>query len=109
MTPKTSLLYGFIGDSVIHERTIMLAVTLGEQSQTTTVMIDFLVIKCPSAFNWVLGRPLLKALKVLTSFYCLTIKPPTSAGIGQVRGLQCNSRECYEKSLELAKMEPELS
>ena len=36
------------------------------------------------------------------------MKFPTATGIGQVRGRQCDSRECYSKSLELAKMEPEL-
>ena len=49
-----------------------------------TVMIDFLVVKCLPIFNRVLGRPLLKALKAMTSTYCLTIKVPTAAGIGHV-------------------------
>ena len=48
-----------------------------------TMMIDFLVVKCPSAFNGVLGRPLLKSLKAMTSIHCLTMKFPTAAGIGQ--------------------------
>ena len=73
-----------------------------------TMMIDFLVVKCLSTFNGVLGRPLLKALKAVTSIHCLTIKFPTTVGIGQVRGQQCDSRECYSRSLELAKMAPEL-
>ena len=84
LTPMTSLLYGFTGDSVIPKGTIKLAVTLGEPFQMTTVMIDFFAVKYPSAFNGVLGRPLLKALKIVTSIYCLTIKFPTVAGIGQV-------------------------
>ena len=36
------------------------------------------------------------------------MKFPTAAGIGQVRGRQHDSRECYSKSLELAKIELEL-
>ena len=73
-----------------------------------TVMIEFLMVKCPSAFNGVLGKPLLKALKEVTSIHCQTIKFPTAAGIGQVRERQRESRECYSKSLELAKMALEL-
>ena len=104
----TSPFYKFTGDSVIPEGTIKLAVTLREPPQMATVMIDFLVVKCPSVFNRVLGRPLLKVLKVVTSIHCLIMKLPTVVGVSQVRGRQRNSRECYNKSLELAEMEPEL-
>ena len=71
-------------------------------------MINFLVTKSPSAFNEILGRPLLKALKAVTSIYCLTIKFPIVAGIGRVQGRQHDSRECYDKSLEMVEMELEL-
>ena len=104
----TSPLYGFIGDSVIPEGTIKLAITLGEPPRTTIMVIDFLVVKCPSAFNGVLGRHLLKALKVVASIHYLTMKFPTPMGIGQVRGRQCDCRDCYNKSLELAKKGPRL-
>ena len=52
-----------------------------------TVVVEFLAIECPSAFNWVIGRPLLKALKVITSIRCLTIKFPTAARIGKYKGI----------------------
>ena len=84
-TLMTSLLK-VTGDSVIPEGTIKLAVTLGEPPWMATVMIDFLIIKCPSAFNGVLGRALLKALKAVTSIHCLIMKFPTIVGIGHVRG-----------------------
>ena len=74
-----------------------------------TVVINFLAVKCLSAFNGVLGRSLLKALKALTSIHCLTMEFPTTAGISQIQGRQCDSRECYSKLLELAKMGPELA
>ena len=108
LTPRTSPLYGFTGDSVIPEGIIKLAITLGEPPQAVTVMINFLAMKYPSTLNGVLGRPLLNALKVVTSIHCLKIKFPTAAGIGQIQGRQCDSRECYNKSLELAEMGPEL-
>ena len=52
------------------------------------VVIDFLIMKCLSTFNGVLGQPLLKALKVVMSIH-----------------YQRDSRECYSKSLELAEIE----
>ena len=105
----TSHLYSFTGDSVIPEGIIKLAITLVEPPWATTVVIDFLTVKCPLAFNEVLGRPLQKALKVMASFHYLTMKFPTVAGISQVWGRQRNSRECDSKSLKLAKMGPGLS
>ena len=104
----TSPLYEFTEDSVIPKGTIKLAITPGEPPRTTIVMIDFLTIKCPSAFNGVMARPLLKALKVVTSIHYLTMKFPVAAGVCQVLGRQRDSRECYNKSLELDDMEPKL-
>ena len=108
LAPTTSPLYGFTRDSVIPEGTIKLAVTLGEPPRAVIVVIDSLTLKFPSAFNGILGRPLLKALKIVMSIHYLTMMFPIAAGIGQVWGRQCDSRECYSKSLDLTEMGPEL-
>ena len=65
-------------------------------------MTEFLVVKFPSAFNRMLGRPLLQGAKAVTSIHCLIMNFPTTSRIGQVLGRQWDSRECYNKSLELA-------
>ena len=80
----TSPLYWFTGESVIPKRTIKLATTLREAPQMMTIVIDFLVVNYPSAYNGVLGRPLLRTLKAITSVQGLTMKFLTMAGIGQV-------------------------
>ena len=84
--PMTLSLYGFTGESVIPEGTIKLAITQVEAPRTTTTVIDFLVVNCPSAFNGVLVRLLLRTLKAVTYIHCLTIKFPTTTETGQVRG-----------------------
>ena len=71
-------------------------------------MTEFLIVDYPLAFNRVIGRPLLKVLKVINLIYHLTIKFPTIEGIGQVRGSQYDSRECYNKSLRLAEKKKKL-
>ena len=48
-----------------------------------TTVIDFLVVNHPSTFNRVLGRPLLRGLKAVTSIHCLTMKFLTT--VGQVK------------------------
>ena len=85
LSPTISSLYRFTGDYVIPIGTIKLAVTLGEHPQVSTARTEFFTIDCPSAFNGVIGRPLLRALKVVTSIHCLTMKFPAATGIGQVR------------------------
>ena len=78
----TSPLYEFTGDHVIPKGTIKLVFTEGEHPKTSTVVTKF--FDYPLAFNGVIGRPLLKALKAVTSIYYLTMKFPTKMGTGQV-------------------------
>ena len=52
------------------------------------IVIDFLMVNYSSAYNGALGRPLLRALKAIMSIHGLTMKFPTMAGMGQVRGRQ---------------------
>ena len=88
LRPSPSLIYGFTGDSVIPVGVITLPLTVGDYPRESCVMVDFLVIDQPSAFNAVLGRLFLKALKAITSIYHLLMKFPTPNGVGQVRGNQ---------------------
>ena len=74
LSPMTSPFYKFTWDHVIPRGTIKLAMTVGEHPRVSTAMTKFLVVDCPSTFNGVIGRPLLKALKVVTSIYHLTMK-----------------------------------
>ena len=76
----TTPLYGFTMDHLILEGTIKLVVTLGEH----TVVTEFLTVNYPSVFNEVIGRPLLRALKVAMSVHCLLMKFLTTMGTSQV-------------------------
>ena len=73
---------------MVPEGTIKLAVTLGEYLWVATIVTEFLTVNCPSAFNEVLGRPLLHAVKAVTLIHCLTMNFPTVAIIDQVQGRQ---------------------
>ena len=72
------------------------------------VVTKFLVVDCPLVVNGIIGKPFLKALKAVSLIYHLTVKFPTAKGMGQVRGSQYDSRECYNKSLKLAEKERKL-
>ena len=81
---------------------ISLPMTVGEHPRVSTMIVDFLIIDCPSAYNVVIDRPTLKALKVITSIYHLTMKFAIAEEIGYVRGSQYDSRECYNQSVRMA-------
>ena len=82
LSPTTILPYGFIRNPVILESMIKLVVAIGEHPQVSTVVIEFLIVDYPSAFNGMIGRLVLKVLKVVTSIYHLTRKFPTAEGSG---------------------------
>ena len=60
----------------------------------------FLIVDGPSAYNMLLGRPSLNAIKAIPSAYHMMIKFPTVSGVGMVRGDQRVARECYSASMK---------
>ena len=81
---------------------ISFPMTLGDYPLQSCVMADFLVINQPSAFNAVLGKLSLRALKATTSIYHLLMKFPTPNGMGQVHRNQHETRECYNQAIRNA-------
>ena len=55
LTPTPTPLYGFTRDSLIPMGSINLALTVGTYPRISSIMTNFLVVDCPSAFNAVLG------------------------------------------------------
>ena len=53
-----------------------------------------------SAYNILLGRPSLNAIRAIPSAYHMIIKFPTADGVGMVRGDQRIARECYSTSMK---------
>ena len=79
---------------------IQLVLTLGDLPCQATTTARFLVVDTPSAYNMLLGRPSLNAIKAIPSSYHMMIKFPTTSGVGMVRGDQCVARECYSTSMK---------
>ena len=63
-------------------------------------MVRFLIVEAPSAYNILLGRPSLNAIRAFPSAYLMVIKIPTAKGVGMVRGNQRIARECYSASMK---------
>ena len=95
LEPVNTHLRGFSGEKVLPLGSIQLVITLGEPPCQATITTRFLVVDAPSAYNMLLGRPSLNAIKAIPSAYHMIIKFPTIHGVGMVRGDQRVARECY--------------
>lgn len=89
-----------MGDRLLPLGTICLLVIARTGEHQDTLVVDFLVIDCPSAYNTILGRSTLNRLKVVTSTYYLLMRFPIKGVVGKVRDDQVAARECYMASLK---------
>ena len=53
-----------------------------------------------SAYNILLGRPFLNAVRAIPSVYHMVIEFSTTNGVGMVRGNQRIAKECYSTSMK---------
>ena len=100
LDPVSTHLRGFSGDKVLPLGSIQLVLTLGEPPCQATTTTRFLIVDAPSAYNMLLGRPSLNAIKAIPSAYHMIIKFPTVNGVGTIRGDQRVARECYTVSMK---------
>ena len=100
LEPASTHLQGFSGEKVLPLGSIQLVLTLGDPPCQATTTVRFLIVDAPSAYNVLLDRPSLNAIKVIPSAYHMVIKFPTTNGVGMVRGDQSVARECYSASMK---------
>ncbi|RZS16869.1 hypothetical protein BHM03_00048936 [Ensete ventricosum] len=103
LTPLTSTLTGFTGDSISPMGTTTIPVTFGGEPRSKTLLVSFMVVKLPSAYNAIIGRPTLNRLRAVVSTYHRVLKFPTRAGVGEVRSDPRESRQCYLMATTLCK------
>ena len=100
LEPVNTHLRGFSGQKVLPLGLIQLVLTLGDPPCQATTIARFLIVDAPSAYNMLLGRPSLNAIKAIPSAYHMMIKFPTLSGVGMVQGDQRVARECYSASVK---------
>ena len=98
--PSTHICGGFLGEKVLPFGSIQLVLTLGEPPCQATTTARFLIVDAPSAYNMLLGRPFLNAIKAIPSAYHMMIKFPIVSRVGMARGDQRVARECYSASMK---------
>jgi hypothetical protein len=100
VVPARHSLVGFTGEQVQRLRYIELPVMAGVYSRQRTIMVRFLIIYRPTAYNAILGRTALNDFKAVISTPHLSMKFPTEEGVGVEKGNQRMARECYNSSLK---------
>ncbi|KAJ8478747.1 hypothetical protein OPV22_022474 [Ensete ventricosum] len=95
LTPLTSTLTGFTGDSISPMGATTIPITFGGEPRSKTLLVSFMVVKLPSAYNAIIGRPTLNRLRTIVSTYHRVLKFPTRARVGEVRSDPRESRQCY--------------
>ena len=68
---------------------------IGEEPKVLTMMVKFLMIDLPFAYNRILGQSLLNAVRAVILTLHKMIKFSTWEGVGQVWGDQKTTRACY--------------
>ena len=92
-------LVGFTGDKVKPLGVVSLMIEAGTYPKQVRASVEFLVVDCPSTYNIIIGRPTFNKLRAVTSTYHLLVRFPTEHGIGELKGDQATTRECYFASL----------
>ena len=62
LEPCNQTIFGFSGEGMTPSRMIKLPITAGTLPLSRTVLANFIVVDCPSAYNVVMGRPILVEL-----------------------------------------------
>ena len=98
----TGPIYGFANQPINVKGLINLPVILGQDDHKVTIPANFLVVDLPSAYNAIIGRPLMKQTSMVTAVYCLTVKFPTLTRVGYIKTDQATARQCHIQSLQLS-------
>jgi hypothetical protein len=91
---------GFTGELVQPLGSIELPVTARIVLRQVTIMVKFLLINSPSAYNVIIRRTTLNQLRAITSTPHLKMKFPTESRVGEVKGVQWVARQCYNVTLK---------
>lgn len=81
---------------------IKLPLTVGVDPLATTQIIEYIEVNEDISHNVILGRPVPKEFRVITSIYHFLMKFPTPNGVGYVKSFQYESRKCYNKEVRAA-------
>ncbi|GJW97826.1 reverse transcriptase domain-containing protein [Tanacetum coccineum] len=94
MIPATTLLLGFNGEISSPLRQILLMVTLGDEEHSTSALMNFMVVRSPSPYNGIIGRPGLRKIQAVPSTAHGMLKFQVEGGIVTIHSSTIMPAEC---------------
>lgn len=85
-----------------------LPTTFGYPTREKIITLQYMIIKEPSTYNMILGRPTINILAAVISYPQLCMKFPLLDGrTGTIRGDQETARNCYAESAKVQTVQDE--
>ncbi|GJY90449.1 reverse transcriptase domain-containing protein [Tanacetum coccineum] len=94
LVPATTPLIGFSGEIIWPIWQIQLLVTIGDEEHSASTWINFVVIRSPSPYNGIIGRPGVRKLQAVSSIAHRMLKLPVEGGVITLKSSRLILLEC---------------
>ncbi|GJT94132.1 hypothetical protein Tco_1082977 [Tanacetum coccineum] len=94
MVPATTPLVGFSGEIIWPLGQISLLVKIGDEEHSTSARMNFMVVRSPSPYNGIIGRPGVRKIRAIPSTAHGMLKFPVVGGIVTLRSSRVIPLEC---------------
>ncbi|GKF85707.1 hypothetical protein Tco_0253534, partial [Tanacetum coccineum] len=94
MVPATAPLIGFSGEVIWPMGQILLPVKIGDAEHSTSTWMNFVVVRSPSPYNGIIGRPGVRKIQAVPSTAHGMLKFPVPGGILTLRSSRIIPLEC---------------
>nr|GEV61872.1 reverse transcriptase domain-containing protein [Tanacetum cinerariifolium] len=106
MVPATAILIGFSEQIIWPMGQILLQVKIGDAEHSTSTWMNFLVVRSPSSYNGIIGRPGVRKIQAVLSTAHGMLKFPVPGGILTLRSSMIVPLECTMVSRPKAQPSP---
>ncbi|GJZ18013.1 reverse transcriptase domain-containing protein, partial [Tanacetum coccineum] len=94
MVPATTSLTGFSGETIWPLGQLRLLVSIGDAEHSTKAWMNFMIVRSPSPYNGIIGRPGIREIQAILSTTHGMIKFPVDGEIVTIRSTILMPTEC---------------
>ncbi|GKC00898.1 hypothetical protein Tco_0987034 [Tanacetum coccineum] len=94
MVPTTTPLVGFSGEIIWTLGQISLLMKIGDEEHSTSAWMNFLIVRSPSPYNGIIGRPRVRRIQAVSSTAHRMLKFPVTGGTVTLRSSRIIPLEC---------------
>ncbi|GJW85139.1 reverse transcriptase domain-containing protein [Tanacetum coccineum] len=94
MVPATTSLTGFSGETIWPLGQLRLLVTIGDAEHFTKAWMNFMIVRSPSPYNGIIGRPGIREIQAVPSTAHGMLKFPVDGGVVTIRSTILMPNEC---------------